>query len=186
MQKKENDLKEKDVSAQMSNERKERKNLQKELIEKLQNENLHLNEKLLRNAADLENFKKRITQEKTIERKFANKTLINDLLVPLEQLRKVVEFEVKDENLKNFLIGFKMINDQFYQILETDGLKEIKALNEQFDPKWHYATDKESDRTKPNGIVLEVIQTGYIYKEQLLRPAMVKINEWSEENGEDK
>ena len=82
--------------------------------------------------------------------------------------------------------NFKMINDQFYSILEQDGLKEIDALNKPFDPKLHHAIENISHLDQPNGVNLVVVSKGYTYKEQILRPAMVKVNEWSEENGKDK
>ncbi len=165
--------------------KKEKKNKHKEQVEKLESEVKEMKDKWLRSVAELENFKKRMTQERINERKFASKNLIADLLVPLEQFNRAVSMETENDLLKNFLIGFKMINEQFYNVLIQDGLKEIDALNKPFDPNYHYAIEKESNKDKPNGINLEVIQKGYTYKEQILRPAMVKVNEWSEENGKD-
>jgi molecular chaperone GrpE len=166
--------------------KKEKKNKYKEKIENLEQEVAQLKDKLLRNAAELENFKKRITQERINDRKFASKNLVYDILEPLDQLNMIINMETDNDVLKNFLYGFKMLNDRFYEVLKSDGLKEIDALNKQFDPKYHHAIEKVSDESKPNGINLQVVQKGYMYKEQLLRPAMVKINEWSDENGENK
>ena len=166
--------------------KKEKKNKHKEIVEKLEKEVKDLKDKLLRNAAELENFKKRVHAERIQERKYASKNLVGDILNPLDQMNKVVNMPTEDPMLKNFLIGFKMINDSLYNVLINDGLKEIDALNQPFNPNYHYAIEKESNKEKPNGINLEVIQKGYTYKDQLLRPAMVKINEWSEEeNGKD-
>jgi molecular chaperone GrpE len=167
-------------------QKKEKKPKHKEQVEILEKEIKDLRDKMLRNAAELENFKKRMTQERINDRKFASKNLVNDILTPLEQMNKIVNMTTDNDLLKNFLIGFKMINDQCFNVLISDGLKEIDALNKPFDPHVHYAIEKISDLEKPNGINLEVIQKGYTYKEQILRPAMVKVNEWSEENGEDK
>ena len=61
----------------------------------------------------------------------------------------------------------------------------IKALGEKFDPNYHYAVEKESNKDKEDGIILEVVNVGYTYKERVLRPAMVKVNEWSEDNNEE-
>lgn len=158
----------------------------KEEIVKLQEEILELKEKLLRNQAEVENFKKRVTLEKINDRKYASKNLIADFLQPLEQMHKIVHMNTDNDLLKNFLLGFKMISDQLYQVLEADGLKKINSLDQVFDPNYHYAVEKEVNKDKENGINLEVIQEGYMYKDQILRPAMVKVNEWSDENGEDK
>jgi len=177
--------KETDLEKDQDVSKKEKKNKHKEQIEKLEEEIKVLRDKVLRNAAELENFKKRTNQERIQDRKYASKNLISDILNPLDQLNKVVNMQTDSDLLKNFLIGFKMINDQLYNVLNQDGLKEINALNQPFDPNYHYAIEKVSDKEKPNGINIEVIQKGYTYKDQLLRPAMVKINEWSEENGKD-
>ena len=165
--------------------KKEKRNKHKEHVEALEQEIKNLNDKLLRNAAELENFKKRIQAERIQDRKYASKNLINDLLTPLDQLDRIVNLSTDNELLKNFLIGFKMVNDQLFNVLISDGMKEIEAMNKPFDPNIHHAIEKVSLKDKDNGIVIEVIQKGYIYKEQLLRPAMVKVNEWSEENGKD-
>ncbi len=165
--------------------KKEKRNKHKEQIDQLENELKEIKDKMLRNAAELENFKKRMHNERIQERKYASKHLIGEILNPLDQLDKIVNMTTDNELLKNFLIGFKMINDQIYNVLTSDGLKEIQALNQHFDPNIHHAIEKISDKEKENGIVIEVVQKGYTYKDQLLRPAMVKINEWSEENGKD-
>ena len=165
--------------------KKERKNKYKEQIEKLEEQVAELKDKYLRSIAEQENIKKRIHNERIQERKYASKNLVGDMLNPLDQMNKIVSMKTDNELLKNFLIGFKMVNDQFYSVLEKEGVKEIDALNKPFDPNYHYALEKVSNKDLPNGINLEVIQKGYTYKDQLLRPAMVKINEWSDENGKD-
>ncbi|RJX26645.1 MAG: nucleotide exchange factor GrpE [Acholeplasma sp.] len=165
--------------------KKEKRNKHKEQIDQLENELKEIKDKMLRNAAELENFKKRMHNERIQERKYASKYLIGEILNPLDQLDKIVNMTTENDLLKNFLIGFKMINDQIYNVLISDGLKEIQALNKPFDPYLHHAIEKISDKEKENGIVIDVIQKGYMYKDQLLRPAMVKINEWSEENGKN-
>lgn len=121
-----------------------------------------------------------MNQERITDRKYAAMDLIHDLLIPLDQLRKVVSMEVDDPMLKNYLIGFKMINDQIYDQLEAYGLKEIKAVGETFDPKVHHAVEKDNNSDVENNIITEEIQKGYMYKDRILRPAMVKVNEWSE------
>lgn len=149
-------------------------------IKELEDEIAALKNDLLRNQADFENFKKRMNQERITDRKYAAMDLIHDLLIPLDQLRKVVSMEVDDPMLKNYLIGFKMINDQIYDQLEAYGLKEIKAVGETFDPKVHHAVEKDNNSDVENNIITEEIQKGYMYKDRILRPAMVKVNEWSE------
>ncbi len=165
--------------------KKDKRNKTKEKIDALEAEVKSLEEKFLRNAAELENFKKRMTQDRINDRKYASKMLIGELLDPLDQLDRIVSMKTDNDLLKNFLIGFKMINDKLYEVLKNDGLKEIDALGKPFDPKWHHAIETVNDQTKDNGINLDVVQKGYTYKDQLLRPVMVKVNEWSEDNGKE-
>ena len=165
--------------------KKSRQELEKE-IEELKLENLRLGEKVLKALADSENYKKRLNHEREVEKKYSNMYLIERLIPSLEQLRLVTSYEVKDETLKNYLIGFKMINDQLYQVLEYDGLKVVDGLNKQFDPKYHHAIEKVCDKERENGIIVSQTQVGYMYKERTIRPAMVVVNEWSDENGNNK
>lgn len=180
------ELNEADQKNDHKEKKKSEKNKYKEEIEQLKEENKELKEKYLRQLAELENFKKRVQQERVNERKYASQNLVESLLPSIDQLRLVVNMPTDNELLKNYLIGFKMINDQIFNTLELDGLKEVNALDKQFDPNFHHAIDKVSDKDKPNGVVIQVTQTGYTYKERLIRPAMVKVNEWSDENGNDK
>lgn len=163
-----------------------KKKTQKDMIEELEGEINALKDQNLRIHAEYDNTKKRLEQQRILDRKYASKYLIDQLLTPLVQLDKIVDMKTEDPTLKNFLIGFKMVKDQLFKVLENDGLKEIGALNEPFDPNFHEAIEKIHNQDLEDGINVEVVSKGYIYKEQLLRPAMVKVNEWSEENGEDK
>ena len=135
-------------------------------------------EEYLKARADLDNIRKRLIEQSKEDRKYASQSLINDLITPLDMLSKVINMtQNPTPEVQNFLFGFKMISDQINDILSRDGVKEIKALNEEFDPKFMQAMSKEKvDGVKP-GQVIEVLQTGYMYKEHLLRPAMVKVSE---------
>jgi molecular chaperone GrpE len=135
-------------------------------------------EEYLKARADLDNIRKRLIEQSKEDRKYASQSLINDLITPLDMLSKVINMtQNPTPEVQNFLFGFKMISDQINDILSRDGVKEIKALNEEFDPKFMQAMSKEKvDGVKP-GQVIEVLQTGYMYKEHLLRAAMVKVSE---------
>lgn len=172
----------------MENQEKEVKKraTSKEKIERLELEIKDLKDKNLRLIAEFENSRKRLEQQRILDRKYASKNLIESLLESMTQFDKIVEMKTEEPVLKNFLIGFKMIKDNLFKTLEADGLKEIKALHEKFDPNLHEAVEKLKDEQFDKGLNLEVVTKGYTYKEQLIRPAMVKVNEWSDENGENK
>jgi molecular chaperone GrpE len=73
--------------------------------------------------------------------------------------------------------GFKMINQQLHKALETEGVSEIDALGETFDPNYHQAVMKEAQEDVDPNTVIEVFQKGYMFKDRVIRPAMVKISE---------
>ena len=157
--------------------KKEKKNKHKEKIELLEKQNAELKDKLLRNAAELENFKRRTNEERIKDRKYASCDLVNDLVSILANLDKCVNMETDEPLLKNFLIGFKMIDKQLFDRLYQDGLEDIKAeVGMAFDPNIHHAIETTEDETKDSNVITEVVQKGYKYKDRIIKPAMVKVN----------
>lgn len=147
------------------------------------NENASLTDKLLRNAAEVENFKKRIQDERVKERKYASISLVGDLIQPLEYLNLSVNMQTDDQMLKNFLIGFQMINKQIFDVLEKDGLKAIECnVGDEFNPNLHHAIETTEDENYPVDSIVQVMQRGYMYKDRILRPTMVKVNKEKKEN----
>ncbi|MDO8059211.1 nucleotide exchange factor GrpE ['Crotalaria aegyptiaca' phytoplasma] len=164
-------------------------------VNSLQKENFNLKRDLqevnqqrtndnLKYLADFDNFKKRITVQTNREIKYALTDFIKNILVPLEQFEKVLEMSHVDESVKSFLLGFKMIHKQVKDILQKEGVEEIKALGVKFDPNFHYALEKISDPKQPNGINISVLQKGFLYKDLVIKPAMVRVNEWSDKNND--
>ena len=90
---------------------------------------------------------------------------------------KAVNIKTDDEKLQKFLSGFVMVNKTFKQILERNGVEQIDALNKPFTPTYHSAIETvKVEGVEPNTVV-EVIMTGYTYKDRVLRPSMVKVSE---------
>ncbi len=158
-------------------ETKKKKEKKKDKIEILEEENTSLRDQLLRNRAELENFKKRMNEERIKDRKYASFNLVSELIASLDNLNRVVNMETDNEVLKNFLIGFKMINSQLFEILKNDGVTEINAKGLAFDPSVHQAVSTEKQEGVEKGIVLEELQKGYKYKDRVIRPSMVKVSE---------
>lgn len=149
----------------------------KEEIENLKNENLKIKDEYLRARADMENTKRRLNEDALKTKKYASQGLIEQLITPVDMLVKVSNLENSNPELQNFLVGFKMISKQITDILDADGLKEIDALGKDFDPNLHHALEKEHQEGVEPGKVIQVLQTGYMYKDRLLKPAMVKVSE---------
>lgn len=149
----------------------------KEENEKLIEENANLKDQLLRELAELENFKKRINEERTRDRKYALSDFLMELIDVVDIFDKAVNIKTDDEKIKKFLSGFVMVNKSFKQILENNGVAKIEALDKPFDPAYHSAIETVKVEGKESNIIVEEIMTGYTYKDRVLRPSMVKVSE---------
>lgn len=147
-----------------------------ERIKELEESEALLKNEMLKDRAELENFKRRMNEERIKDRKYASQDVFSEIINVLDIFDKAVNMPTEDPTLKNFLIGFVMINNQFATILENYGVKKIKAIGEKFDPMYHSAIETiETDDAEP-GIILEEVMTGYLYKDRVLRPSMVKVS----------
>lgn len=136
-----------------------------------------LKDDLLRNRAELENFKRRSNEERIRERKYCLQSFLEDLIDVIDIYDKVVNIKTDDEKLSKFLVGFVMLNNQLKQILERYEVRKIEALNQPFDPAFHEAMETvKIEGVEPN-IVVEVSMNGYVYKDRVLRPSKVKVSE---------
>ena len=158
----------------------------KEDIEVLKEEIKKYKEQYLRVLADSENFKKRIDEERIRERKYGSQRVLEKIIPSIDIFDKAVNMKTDDEKLKNFLIGFEMINNNLKQVLEEEGVKKIKAVGEKFDPKYHHAVETEWNSDVEEDVILSEMQTGYMYKDRVLRPSLVKVNKKVEEKKEKK
>lgn len=171
---KEEILEEEKVEVEPKKEKKNKKNKQvEELTEKLKS----LEEETLRAKADLINYRKRKDDEVSNLLKYCNADIIMLLLPVLDNFERVINKEDIPDDVKSYLEGFKLIYKQIKDILESNDVKEIEALGKEFDPMYHQSVTMRKDESKESGIVLEVYQKGYTYKDKVLRPAMVIINE---------
>lgn len=159
-------------------ENKELKHLEEE-NHKLKNDLKESSEKVLRLAAEMQNYKKRNETEKSNMLKYANEDLAKSLLPILDNFERAIRLDDNDlsDEVSKFLSGFKMIYGSFVNVLNNIEVKEIECDGLEFDPVYHQAVLTEKDETKPSGVVLEVLQKGYMYKDKVIRPAMVKVNE---------
>ncbi len=146
-----------------------------EEIELLKGEVESLKTEVLRSKADLINYRKRKDEETSNLLKYCNSDLILSLLNVVDNFERALVLD--DEAFKSYLDGFKLIYNQVIDILNSYEVKEIEALDKVFDPMYHQSVATKKDDTKESGVVLEVFKKGYTYKDKVLRPAMVIINE---------
>ena len=141
-----------------------------------------------RSQADLENYIKRAEQEKSETVECANRMLILDLLPILDDFERAFSSLPVELDEQNWTEGMKLIYNKVKAALETQGLAEIRAKGEYFDPCWHEAAGQLEGE---EGIVVEEIRKGYKFKDKLLRPSMVMIgagnkNKIQEESSEER
>ncbi|MDD3127094.1 MAG: nucleotide exchange factor GrpE [Candidatus Izemoplasmatales bacterium] len=148
-----------------------------EQIETLSQELADIKDKYLRALAEMENFKKRNSDELHREKRYASMPVCDKLIDQLEIFDQALNVQTEDSNFKNFLYGFKMIKDMIYAVLVEEGVSQIDIqIGDGFDPTISHAVDKTQDADKNDNVVVKIVKKGYKYKDRLLRPAMVVIN----------
>lgn len=156
-----------------------KKDKHSEEIELLQNQNIQLNEKLLRITADFQNMKRRYEDEISKLYKYDGEEVIKELLNTIDNFERAIKLDDTNltDELSKFLEGFKMIYTNLVNILNSKNVHEIECLNKEFDPTSMNAVLTEKVDGIESGIVVEVLQKGYVYSDKVIRPAMVKVSE---------
>jgi molecular chaperone GrpE len=143
----------------------------------LAEENVRLNDLLLRSKADFENLQKRTLKQIQQAQLFSTEKLSSELLIIMDSLETVNNLS-KDSNLKidNLIEGNSLLLKTTTEVFEKLGIEEINPLNKDFDPELHQAMATKEDEKSSENTVLEVMQKGYKLKSKLLRPALVIVS----------
>jgi molecular chaperone GrpE len=134
-----------------------------------------VDDRLLRLAADFENYKKRAARERLEYLTLANERLVKDLLPVLDDLERALEAAAEHEEAK-LEEGVRLVHRSLAQLLEREGLKEIDTGGA-FDPHVHEALLTQPSEDHDSGDVLDVIQKGYRLGDRVIRPARVIVSE---------
>jgi molecular chaperone GrpE len=136
-------------------------------------------DRIVRQAADFDNFKKRTVRDRQEAVKFANQAMLEKLVGVLDHFEMAIAAannnnnEAQPANLDSFKNGILMIYNQFKTVLTESGLEEIDAQGKTFDPNIHEAVSQQESADVPEGQVLQQMRKGYKLRERLLRPATV-------------
>ena len=150
-------------------------------FETLQAENADLRDRLLRTVAEMENLRKRTEREVSDTRSYAIASFARDMLTATDSLSRALMVlpaetrETADGTLKSLIEGIEMTEREMQRLLAKHGVKPIEAEGEKFDPHKHQAMFEVPDPTRPEGTVVQVVQTGFAIGDRVLRPAMVGV-----------
>ena len=157
------------------------KNEALEVLDQTQKEAKSLRERLLRVSADFENYKKRQAREKQDAIKFANESLLKELLPVVDNFDRALAGAKgtegdADKALNTIVQGVEMVNKQFTDALKHFGVEGFDSVGVKFDPALHEAVSTKEDPSVPNQTVLEEYQRGYKLQGRLVRPSMVIVS----------
>ena len=146
--------------------------------EKLQQEVERLNNQVYRLSAEISNIQKRNAKERQDAAKYRSQSLAQNLLNVIDNLERAIASPSESEEAQNLKKGVEMVYESFLYALKEEGIEEIDALDQPFDPTLHHAVQtvpveegQEADK------VVQVFQKGYKLKDRVLRPAMVIVSQ---------
>ena len=150
-------------------------------MEALQAEVADLNDKLLRALAETENLRRRAERDKADASKYAITNFAREMLAISDTLQRALESvdpNARKEHavIEQLFVGLEMNEREIKNIFERFGIQNIKAMDEKFDHNIHEAMFELDDPSKPMGTVVQVVETGYMLKDRLLRPAKVGVS----------
>ena len=140
-----------------------------------------LKDQLLRAMADTENMRRRSEREAANVRKYGHTPFARDLVGAIDNLARAVEsapdnLETLDETMKSLITGIQLSWTELQTVIEKHGIKRVEPHGEKFDYNLHQAMFEVPTLDQPSGVVLEVVQHGYVLHDRLLRPAMVGVS----------
>lgn len=153
-------------------------------LERLQREASEMRELAQRKQAELENYRKRMERERADLARYAGADVVKEVLPVLDNLERALRAAEgsSEEQLRD---GVAIIHRQLAEILTRLGLTEVESEGKPFDPHVHEAVSQHETEEHPEGTVLTVFQKGYLFKDRLLRPAMVSVARASSSGGKE-
>ena len=152
----------------------------KDLEEKLKNSELESKQaydRFLRVSADFENYKKRTAREMSEFRKYANESLISEMLNVVDNLERAIISSTGNDTVNSCLVeGVGMTLKEILKVFENYSVKPIESLCKAFDPNFHQAVMQQESKEHPENTVIAELQKGYMIQDRLLRPSMVIVS----------
>jgi molecular chaperone GrpE len=134
-----------------------------------------LRERLLRTAADFDNFRKRTRRDIADAERRVQENLLSVLVPPFDNLERAAQHAEGAQDVKALAEGLKMVLRQFEDALGTAGIQRISSLGKPFDPSEHEAVQHIQTNDVPPGVVAQELRAGYRWQDRLIRPALVVV-----------
>ncbi len=147
----------------------------KERLGKCEEQNRELEDRLLRLAAEFDNYRKRTAREFGSLVKMANENLILKLLGTIDDFCRAVNSDEAKKDFKGFCDGVEMIYAQLWEVLSGEGVEEIKSIGQKFDPNFHEAIGEIDSDEYEEGMVAGETSKGYSLKGRVIKPAKVLV-----------
>ena len=142
-------------------------------LEELRREKDSLQDRLLRTAAEFDNYRKRVERERRDLADYMKADILAELLPIVDNFERALQAPSSD--IDSLRKGVELIHKQMHDFLRKRGVTPIEALGADFDPNFHQAVIHETSPLHREGEVIEELQRGYMLGDKLLRPAMVKV-----------
>lgn len=133
--------------------------------------------RILRLQADFENSRRRARLDLAAAEKYRAQSLLTDLLPAIDNFERALKMEADNEQAKAILQGMEMVYRSLLDAMKKEGLEPIEAAGEEFDPNFHQAVMQAADPNFESNIVIDEFQKGYVLKDRVIRPSMVKVNQ---------
>lgn len=153
-----------------------------EVEEKIKSLEVEVNkykELMLRKAAEFENYKRRTENDQLNLLKYAAESMIIKLLPTIDDLERSLSHMTEETDIQKIKEGIQLIYNKFMKILDEQGVKKIESVGKPFNVEFHAALLQRADDTVPPHTVLDELETGYMYKDRVIRHAKVIVSEAS-------
>ncbi len=131
----------------------------------------------LRLQADFDNFRRRSRLDLEASAKYRAQNLVTDLLPAIDNFERAMQMDTDNEQAKSLLKGMDMVYQGLLAALKKEGVEPIEAVGQEFDPHRHQAVMQDNDENYGSNIVVAELQKGYMLKDRVIRPSMVKVNQ---------
>lgn len=170
---------EQDDSSSCDCKKEKKKDKKEKKIKQLEQQIREYEEKSLRDKAEMINYRKRKDEDVARLLKYCNEDFVIEMLPVIDNFESAIKMDDDnlDDEVSKFLAGFKMIYCNLLSIFEKFEIKVIDGNNKPFDPTYHQAVMTEKVEGMESGMIIEVLRKGYLLKDKVIRPAMVKVSE---------